>query len=29
MSSFEILGQKASMDIYQVDMTNFIFPTGK
>jgi tetratricopeptide (TPR) repeat protein len=29
MSSFEILGQKASMDIYQVDMTNFVFPTGK
>lgn len=29
MSSFEIIGQKASMDIYEVDMTNFVFPTGK
>jgi hypothetical protein len=29
MSSFEIIGQKASMDIYQVDMTGFTIPTGK
>ncbi len=29
MSSFEIIGQKASMDIYEVDMTNFVMPTGK
>jgi tetratricopeptide (TPR) repeat protein len=29
MSSFEIIGQKASMDMYQVDMSNFVFPQGK
>lgn len=29
MSSFEIIGQKASMDIYEVDMTGFTYPTGK
>lgn len=29
MSSFEIIGQKASMDLYEVDMTNFVIPTGK
>lgn len=29
MSSFQIIGQKASMDIYEVDMTNYTFPTGK
>lgn len=29
MSSFEIIGQKASMDIYQIDMTDFKMPTGK
>lgn len=29
MSSFEIIGQKASMDIYQVDMTGYTIPTGK
>ena len=29
MSSFEIIGQKASMDLYEVDMTNFVMPTGK
>lgn len=29
MSSFEIIGQKASMDIYEIDMTNFVIPTGK
>ena len=29
MSSFQIQGQKASMDIYQVDMSNFVFPKGR
>lgn len=29
MSSFEIIGQKASMDIYEVDMTGFEYPKGK
>ena len=29
MSSFEIVGQKASMDIYQIDMTDYTIPTAK
>lgn len=29
MSSFQIIGNKASMDIYEVDMTGFVFPSGK
>ena len=29
MSSFEIIGQKASMDIFNVDMTDFSYPKGK
>jgi len=29
MSSFEIIGQKASMDIFNVDMTDFMYPKGK
>jgi hypothetical protein len=29
MSSFEIVGQKASMDLYQIDMSSFVFPAGK
>lgn len=29
MSSFEIIGQKASMDMYQVDMTGYVLPEGK
>lgn len=29
LSSFQIIGQKASMDIYQVDMTDFVIPTSK
>lgn len=29
MSSFEIVGQKASMDIYQIDMTDYVIPTAK
>lgn len=29
MSSFEIIGQKASMDIFEVDMTGYVIPTGK
>lgn len=29
MSSFEIIGQKASMDIYEVEMENFTYPEGK
>jgi tetratricopeptide (TPR) repeat protein len=29
MASFEIIGQKASMDIFNVDMTDFIYPKGK
>ncbi|MFN5878499.1 MAG: tetratricopeptide repeat protein [Flavobacteriales bacterium] len=29
MSSFEIIGQKASMDIYQVDMSGYTLPEGK
>lgn len=28
MSGFEIIGQKSSMDIYQIDMTNYIYPKG-
>lgn len=29
VSCFEIIGQKASMDIYQIDMTGYIIPAGK
>jgi len=29
MSSFEVIGQKASMDIYEVDMTGWMFPSTK
>ncbi len=29
MSSFEIVGQKASMDIYQIDMTDFVIPIAQ
>ena len=29
MASFEIIGQKASMDIFNVDMTDFSYPKGK
>ena len=29
MSSFEIIGQKASMDMYQVDMSGYVLPEGK
>jgi len=29
MVSFEIVGQKASLDMYEVEMSNFTFPTGK
>ncbi|MEY3437971.1 MAG: hypothetical protein RL265_556 [Bacteroidota bacterium] len=29
MSSFEIIGQKASMDIFNVDMTDFMYPKVK
>jgi hypothetical protein len=29
LSSFEIVGQKASMDIYQIDMTDYIIPTAQ
>jgi len=28
MSSFEIVGDKASMDIFQIDMTDFVIPTA-
>jgi len=29
MVTFEIVGQKASLDMYEVEMSNFTFPTGK
>jgi hypothetical protein len=29
MVTFEIVGQKASLDMYEVDMSNFTYPTGK
>jgi len=29
LSSFEIVGQKASMDMYKVDMTDFVIPTAQ
>ena len=29
MASFEIIGQKSSMDIFNIDMTNFMYPKGK
>lgn len=29
MASFEIIGKKASLDIYDVDMNGFSYPTGK
>ena len=29
MVTFEIVGQKASLDMYQVDMSNFTYPSGK
>jgi hypothetical protein len=28
MASFEIVGQKASMDLYEVDMTGYQFPVN-
>lgn len=29
MVTFEIVGQKASLDMYEVEMSNFTYPTGK
>ena len=29
MVTFEIVGQKASLDMYQVEMSNFTYPSGK
>jgi hypothetical protein len=29
LSSFQIIGQKASLDMYEVDMTGYIIPTSK